>query len=1124
MTQPATLVDVLRHRALHQPDDLAYTFLIDGEEEGARLTFAGLDQHARAIAARLQGLGAAGGRALLLYPAGLDYVAAFFGCLYAGVTAVPAYPPRKNRSMDRIDRIVDDAQATVIMTTEQTLDTIGRHFSGEQSHGIRHTLATDGLPLDGADTWQPPSLDADTVAFLQYTSGSTGTPKGVMVTHGNLIHNETLIARAFHTEEPGTRMLGWLPLYHDMGLIGNLLQPMYSGTSCVLMAPVAFLQKPVRWLQAITKYGATHSGGPNFAYDLCVRKVTPEQRAGLDLSSWRVAYNGAEPVQAATLDRFVEAFGPHGFRRSTFFPCYGLAEATLFVSGGAYEAAPRIEVVDAEALSGNRVVPLSGDGYDPEAARRLVSSGLVWDDQQVRIVHPDTLSPCPPDQVGEIWISGGSVTRGYWQRPETTERTFEAQAADVTDIATTPSLRTGDLGFVREGELFVTGRLKDLIIIRGRNHYPQDIEATVAEAHPDVRPAAGAAVSIEVEGEERLAIVTEVRRTALRDLDVDGIARAIRQAVSETHELQAHTVVLIKTGGIPKTTSGKIQRKACRIGLLAGTLHEVGRDALDTAAAPVTEGPSGLDRQALMALPPADRRPLVAYHLQQLVAKSLQVQAASLSQQEPLSALGLDSLDVVELKLALDTDLSLDLQLDEDLADLTIDQLARLVVHQLHGGAAGDGAADAAPAGPVERDLFAKADTDGGYFGKYRQAKDEYFTQPKLEGPIGPHMKFQGKDVIVWSVNNYLGLAHHDHIRTRTRQTLDEWGTWSPMGSRLLTGNTAMHQALERRLAGYLGKESSIVWNFGYMGVMGTIASMVDGKDTVILDSLSHACIVDGAWVAAAGKPFRVFKHNDLNSLEDQLKAADRTRKGGILVVTEGVYGMSGDLAPLPEICALKDQYGARLFVDDAHGFGVMGPTGAGTGEHFGVQDQIDLYFGTFAKSFAAIGGVTAGDDRVIDYIRFNARTNVFAKSLPLVYVDAVDAALDLIEQEPERKDHVWHIARSLQAGLKEMGFDTGRTASLITPVYVPAGDEETTLKAIRMLRDELGIFASAVTYPVVPRGVMLFRLTATASHTDEDVARTLEAFSILRDRLNLRPTGDGAPSASASVDLVEGS
>ena len=324
------------------------------------------------------------------------------------------------------------------------------------------------------------------------------------------------------------------------------------------------------------------------------------------------------------------------------------------------------------------------------------------------------------------------------------------------------------------------------------------------------------------------------------------------------------------------------------------------------------------------------------------------------------------------------------------------------------------------------------------------------------------------------------------------------------MGSRMLTGNTQKHLELEQRLAKFCQKPASIVFNYGYMGVLGSISALIEQKDQIIIDSQSHACIVDSALLSSVGKQFRIFNHNDLESLESQLKAANQARRGGILIVTEGVFGMSGEVAPLPEICALKEQYGARLMVDDAHGFGVMGKTGKGTGEYLNIQSQIDLYFGTFAKSFAAIGGVTAGEEMVVDYIRYNARTNVFAKSLPLIYVEAVTAALNLIEHEPELREQMWRIAKSLQSGLRELGFNLGKTQSPITPVYVPAGDEKTGQEIMRMLREEYGVFVSGVTYPVVPQGIFLFRLIPTASHTDEDVDITLKAFKAIRDQFKI--------------------
>lgn len=1106
----STLVDILRWRATHQPDRLAYTFLKDGEEESERFTYAELDQKARAIAAHLLAQKGTNERALLLYQAGLEYIAAFFGCLYAGVIAVPAYPPRKNRSMERITGIVSDADAKLTLTTRQIGNDIERRFAEIPALAELEIIATDELPLDGGSVWAEPDLNGDSLAFLQYTSGSTGSPKGVMVSHSNLLHNEQQIRDAFGTSEHST-VVGWLPLYHDMGLIGNVLNPMYMGYPCYLMAPVAFLQKPIRWLQAISKYKATISGGPNFAYDLCTRKITEEQVQELDLSSWDLAYNGAEPVHPQTLQQFTDKFGPAGFSLEDFNPCYGLAEATLFVSSNRKNAPIIVKTVKASSLEQNKIEDAAGD----EDKRELVSCGVSWENQTIQIVDPEALTPCQDGEVGEIWVSGASVAKGYWGRKEVTERTFNAHLANRNGRA---SLRTGDLGFLSDGQLFVTGRLKDLIIIRGRNHYPQDIEFTVETSHEALEQGACAAFSFDVDGGERLGVAIEVRRVHMRNLNTEEVVKAIRKAVSEKHELQVHSVLLLKPKSIPKTSSGKIQRHACKVGYLTDTLKVIGSDSLefvDNDEGDATE--AFLDRGALSALPPAERQTLVSFFLQQLVAKALKMSVSDVDPKQSLSTLGMDSLDTIELKLEIERNLKVTVPMDEALNDMSVAELAEKLSYQFSTNPAEMPEPEQKEV--VIKDLFEKCDEDGGYFGKYRLMKDNYFTQPKLEGTPGPRMKFQGRDVIVWSINNYLGLIGEEKIHKTAMESVEKHGLWTPMGSRMLTGNTDRHLELERRLAAYLHKEASVVFNFGYMGVMGTIDAVMDGNDTVIIDSLSHACIVDGALVASAGKQFRVFRHNDMESLEKQLKAANENRKGGVLIVTEGVFGMTGDIGKLDEIAVLKEKYDARLFVDDAHGFGVMGPTGAGVGEFLGVQDKVDLYFGTFAKSFAGIGGVTAGDDRVIDYIKYNARTNIFAKSLPMPYVETMLTTLDYIENGDSYRNRMWHVARRLQEGLSALGFNIGDTQSPITPVYVPAGDEETATRAMRLLRTEYGIFVSAVTYPVVPRGVVLFRLTSSASHTDEDIDITLEAFKKLRDHLNLSSSEKNTP---VSGDLVQ--
>lgn len=399
-------------------------------------------------------------------------------------------------------------------------------------------------------------------------------------------------------------------------------------------------------------------------------------------------------------------------------------------------------------------------------------------------------------------------------------------------------------------------------------------------------------------------------------------------------------------------------------------------------------------------------------------------------------------------------------------------------------------------------DIFNKCYKDGGYLGMLRIEDDKYFSRPRLSFKPGPEMEFNGKKVIMWSINNYLGLSCDEEIKRVAVEAASEYGAASPMGSRMLTGNSVKHEALEERLARFENKEAAILFNYGYLGVLGTLSAIVQRNDTIVIDKLSHASMIDGTFLA--GGRFRFFKHNDMSDLEKQLKLANKERRGGILIVTEGVFGMRGDLANLPDICYLKDKYNARLFVDDAHGCGVMGPSGRGTSEHFGTMDEVDLYFSTFAKAFAAIGGFTAGKKEVIRYIHYNARTHIFAKSLPMIYVETINAIFDRIEKDSSLRERLWEVAKKLQKGLRELGFNLGDTKSPITPVYVPA-EPEIAKEIIVYLREKEGVFVSGVMYPVVPKGIILLRMIPTAAHTDEHIEKTLRAFKNLRDEFKLQ-------------------
>jgi amino acid adenylation domain-containing protein len=689
----STVVELLRYRALHQTQQLSFTFLQEGETASASWTYEALDRLSRAIASQLQVMNLSGERALLLYPPGLDYLAAFFGCLYAGVVAVPAYPPRNHRNTPRIGAIASDAQAAIALTTSAIQSKIKSLIDVSSLQW----LTTDNLPAGIENSWEEPFIQKDTLAFLQYTSGSTGIPKGAMLSHGNLLHNAATTYQ-YMEHSPESKFVSWLPVYHDMGLIGGILQPLYGGFPCFLMSPASFLQNPYRWLKTISDYRGTTSGGPNFAYELCLQKITPEQRQTLDLSSWSVAFNGAEPVRWETLEKFSETFAECGFRREAFYPCYGMAEATLMISGGVKADFPAVKAVRGEGLKCDRVVEenltpqppslrgkgekfsplLAGEGLGERSTdiRTFVSCGRTLPKQEIVIVHPQRLTRCQPDEVGEIWVSGPSIGQGYWNRKQETEETFRAYLADSRERL---FLRTGDLGFLQNGELFITGRLKDLIIIRGRNLYPQDIELTAERSHPALRKGSVAAFAVEVKNEEKLVVVQELEFR--QKPSFEEVIAAIRQAVSLEHEVQVYAVVLIKGGSIPKTSSGKIQRRACKAEFLAGTLKVLASSILESNEN--TENLTCLNREGILAVSQEERQSLLESYLQEQVAQIIGVSPSFAEKYQPLIGFGLDSLKVFELKNRIETDFQVAVSIVDFFEGASIFALTKQILAQI---------------------------------------------------------------------------------------------------------------------------------------------------------------------------------------------------------------------------------------------------------------------------------------------------------------------------------------------------------------------------------------------------------------------------------------------------------
>lgn len=572
MREPKTFVDVLRDRAGGRLARKGYTFLVDGDGAEARLDYQQLERRARAVGTRLLQSARRGDRALLVFDAGLDYVVSLFGCLYAGVLGVPVYPPsplKPEAGLAHIDHIARDCGAQLALSSNDLIARLRPLLAEAPSAGNLLWL-NPADALDEAEGGLPELREGDG-AMVQYTSGSTSDPRGVLLTHANLLHNARFIREAFGLSEDSCGV-SWLPPHHDMGLIGGIIEPLFLGAEAVLLPPQLFVQRPLTFLQAITRFRGTTCGAPGFGYDLLTKRIPESAKAQLDLSSWSVAFCGAEPVRSSTLDAFARAFVGCGFRREAFLPCYGLAEATLLVSASRPCVEPRRIDLDAMALEAGRVVHISAGAA---GRRTLVSCGRPPLGVEVIVVDPDSRTPRPSDRPGEIWVRGPSVASSYWADAAATARTFDARLIS----GESGYLRTGDLGFLDDGELFITGRLKELIIIRGRNLYPQDVEATVEHAHPAVRAGRSAAFAVEIGDEESLVVVCEVTRRNLADRD--AIIEAVRCAVAAAHGVVPSLVALLKPAQLPRTSSGKPRR------LLSQQLFRAGRLGVESAHRPL---------------------------------------------------------------------------------------------------------------------------------------------------------------------------------------------------------------------------------------------------------------------------------------------------------------------------------------------------------------------------------------------------------------------------------------------------------------------------------------------------------------------------------------------------------
>ncbi len=1093
----ATLIDVLRWRARYQSDQRIYTFLRNGEEEDGFLTYGELDQQARRIGAHLQDIAKPGDRAMLLYPAGLDFIAAFFGCLYAGVLAVPAYPPRNRRHLPRIEAILKNSAADLVLVDSQ-FETRIQTWISQLQDGEKRTLLNCAVLSSGLEKeWRDPQVTPDSLAFVQYTSGSTATPKGVVVSHGNLICNQRMIHQASgHTSD--SVFATWLPMYHDMGLIGNIIQPLYIGSQSILMSPTAALQKPIRWLEAISRYRAKTTGAPNFAYDLCVQTTTPAQRRTLDLSSLEVVYNGSEPVRPDTLERFANAFASCGFRSKFFYPCYGLAEATLLVSGGDMLARPIVRSFDKLALEENRVVQLDPGSTDEY---RLVGCGRAAVDERIEIVDAQTLRRCQEGQVGEVWVSGPHVAQCYWGNATATEETFRAY---IADSGAGPFLRTGDLGFVADGELFIVGRLKDLVIIRGRNHYPQDIERTVEQCHAALHASGCAAFAVEAAGEERLVIIQEVKRGFLRNPAVEDVIRAIRQAVAEQHGLEPYRVLLIKPGTLPKTSSGKIQRRACRA--LEGGPNAVGEwqadHELEKAPWENIGETSGRTIDALKKCRPEQRRDLllefISGQVQCLLGRTSEFE---FEPQDTLNKMGLDSLRVFDLIARIESEMGIAVDIEALSADLSMAQLVEVLL-----------------------DCWDKTGLDSRVKGQRQevgdptvfvsQIQEKLLQIPQINRSVthqsNRQLQIDGKAIVDFASCNYLGFDHHPDIKKAIPPMIDQWGV-HPSWTRAVA-SPAPYGELETQLARFLAAPEVIIFPSVAMLNMGILPILTGPDGVIITDHDVHATVQEACeLVSARGGIWAQFKHNDLGDLENQLKKY--SHKPYVIVAIDGVYSMSAEYANLPEYSALVKKYNALLYVDDAHGFGIIGesPTaerpygckGNGLVKYYGMDYEEDriIYVAGLSKAYSSYAAfVTCFDGEMKQ--RFQMATSyIFSGPIPTASIASGLAGLRVNEREGEAiRDRLYRFTAKLVDGARALGFEVDSQGGFPI-VFIVIGGVDRTIRACQIAWEH-GLLITPGVFPAAPIHRGGLRFSITASNTEGEIGTALEVLKILREEL----------------------
>lgn len=1090
----------------NQPNLEIYTFLNETTEE--KLNFLALSTKVDSVINLLNAYCEVGDRAILVFKPGLDFIAGFLACLLSGVVAVPIYPVGKNKTKyETLYRVINDCQPRCILTDSFVSVHLKDH---EFPYDIQcPVVSTDTISIKSNKPNYYSAKLAD-IAFLQYTSGSTGNPKGVIITHKNLLANQRQI-QSVSGHNSNCIGVSWLPPYHDMGLIGGILQPLFVGFPVILMAPATFVAKPLKWLQAISDYQATTSCAPNFAFDLCVKRISAEQAASLDLSRLSVLFNGAEPISLTTVNAFSDHFRNSGFKKEAFLPCYGMAETTLIVSGR--------RGIEAINVSGEALTQrTSKHSEKAKATSQFISCGYPVNGLDVAVVNSNTGERVPAEQISEIWVTGSNVAAGYWNKPELSKETFYASLKGDDRRW----LKTGDLGFMHDKQLFISGRQKELIIIRGRNYYPQDIENIPSEHFKEIKANSVAAFSIKPKvnsddtnigtHEEQLAIVCELERNALRGADYQELCMAINKQITNKFEIQAYSIVLIKPASMPKTTSGKIRRIECSKQFLAGSLPSVHQWDNPILHAPRRKTCEPVNSLSSAASP----QDVLGAWMQSCLAGHLNVaEPVDLSQR--FEDFGMDSLQAASFIGDISEHIGFDIRIDILSEYQTISDLSRYLssICAIKQGLAQlkdtekQQMLTMIEQSAKQKERFSLANIPEKFyrFSEYPPHKalirrntlldavkvNPFF--PIINGANNNYITIANRNYINFSSNDFLGLNNHPEVINEVLLKIKELGT-SVSASRLVSGEKALHRELEAKITSLINTEAAMVFVGAATTNVSTIGHLFNKNDLVLYDELSHESLTQGVELSHATA--RPFKHNDFHELEKLLRKF-RERYEKVLIFVEGLYSMDGDTPNLKEFIRIKKEYKCWLMVDECLSIGVLGATGGGISEEQAIDPvDVDIWMGGLSKAFASCGGYIAGKHELVNYLKYTCPGFVFTTGISPANAAAASRAISVIKDNHEPVTNLRKNALLFLKLAQEKRLNTGRCEGFsIVPIIV--GDSQRCIEIYKGLLED-GINVQPILYPAVAEGSARFRFSLTALHTEEQIKF---AINCLDKRIN---------------------